>query len=93
MIEWLLINGGNIVKLESWIPWNLLMRQIAFMTPPLTPYPSLSLMQSAVELLRQWCSMGGWHDEQALAGRSTGFKQIGDTQLLACITTSPYQKT
>ena len=49
--------------------------------------------QSAVELMRQWCSMGGWHDEEASAGRTTGFKSIVDTQLLACITTSPYQKT
>ena len=44
--------------------------------------------QSAVELLRQWCTMGGWHDEATGA-----FKSVVETQLVACCTTSPYQKT
>ena len=50
--------------------------------------------QSSVELLRQWCSMGGWHDEgTTVGGGGADFKSVVDTQLLACITTSPYQKT
>lgn len=43
--------------------------------------------QPAVELLRQWCAAGGWHDE------SNGtFKSVVDAQLLGCVTTSGYQK-
>jgi len=49
--------------------------------------------QSAIELLRQWCSMGGWHDDEAAPGKATRFKSIVDTQLLACVTTSQYHKT
>ena len=44
--------------------------------------------QSALELLRQWCSQGGWHDEQSVA-----FKQVVDTQMLGCMTITAYQKT
>lgn len=46
--------------------------------------------QPAVELLRQWCGKGGWHDEEAGV---VSFKHVVDTLLLSCITTSPYQKT
>lgn len=49
--------------------------------------------QSAVEVLRQWCSQGGWYDEEGPSDRIPRFKSIVDAQLLACMTTSSYQKT
>eukprot|EP00798_Chlamydomonas_sp_ICE-L_P027948 gene27948-8824_t len=44
--------------------------------------------QSAIELLRQWFTQGGWHDESA-----SRFRELVDTHMLACMTVSSYQKT
>lgn len=47
---------------------------------------SVFALQSSVELLRQWCSTGGWHDEQ----KST-FKEVVDSQMVGAITVTPFQ--
>ena len=43
--------------------------------------------QTALELLRQWCSVGGWHDEY-----KGYFKEIVDMILVGCATTNAYLK-
>ncbi|GFH30704.1 uncharacterized protein HaLaN_29603, partial [Haematococcus lacustris] len=43
--------------------------------------------QSALELLRQWCATGGWHDET-----SGAFKHVVDSQLVGAASASPYAK-
>lgn len=44
--------------------------------------------QSALELLRQWCSIGGWHDE-----RKAVFKNVTDMQMVGCTTVNPLKKS
>lgn len=51
-------------------------------------YPHIACMQSALELLRSWCSIGGWFDE-----RKATFKTIADTQLVGCTTVNPIKKS
>jgi hypothetical protein len=43
--------------------------------------------QSALELLRQWCAAGGWHDD--LSG---AFKNVVDAQLVGAATATPFSK-
>lgn len=43
--------------------------------------------QAAVEVLRQWTICGGWHDEE-----SSRTKDVVDTCLLGCVTTSAHAK-
>ena len=43
--------------------------------------------QGALEVLRHWCSASAWHDEA-----SSQLREVVDTQLLACYTTSPHAK-
>ncbi len=45
------------------------------------------LSQGTIELLRQWCARGGWHDEL-----KASFVHIVDTQLVGCMTTTQFQK-
>lgn len=43
--------------------------------------------QPSLELLRQWCCSGGWHDDE-----TPHFKEVVGMQLVGVMTTSSYQK-